>query len=172
MKKITVVFLLYLIPLLALNGCGNKESANQLSNRTTADINVIESQADAAVDNEENEYTEIDISDICDLTEAKLTGNGKEFICNDEKALETLENIFQTSKSITETGCPFNECALYIEKTDGTTGIAYLATDDCNVIKTSSGCYTYGDEIAGSDNSSKFWALFDIGDPHATFGKS
>jgi len=166
MKKITLVLVLHFMALLTLNGCGNKETANPILNQTTADINVIEPQT-----NKENEYTEIDISDICDLTEAKLVGNEKEFVCNDEKSLEMLESLFETSKSITETGCPFDECALYIAKKDGTTGIAYLATDDCNVIKTSSGCYTYGNEIAGYDNSRKFWALFNISDPHATFYK-
>lgn len=168
MKKIGFILILNLMALMALSGCGNKESANQLSEQTTAETSA---QIDAAINDGENVSAEIDISDICDLTEAKLIGNGKEFVCNDEKSLETLENLFETSESVIETGCPFDECALYIVKKDGTTGIAYLATDNCNVIKTSSGYYTYGDEIAGFDNSKNFWSLFDIDDPHTTFYK-
>lgn len=163
MKKISFILILHFMALIVLSGCGNNQSANQISDQPTANVantNAIEAQTDVK---------EIDISDICELTGAKLVGNGKEFICNDTKALETLENIFEISESITETSCPFDECALYITKKDGTTGIIYPASDSCNVIKTSSGYYTYGDETAGYDNSSKFWALFDISDPHTTF---
>lgn len=98
MKKIGFILILNLMALMALSGCGNKESANQLSEQTTAETSA---QTDAAINDGENVSAEIDISDICDLTEAKLIGNEQEFICNDEKALETLENIFGTSKSIT-----------------------------------------------------------------------
>ena len=81
-------------------------------------------------------------------------GQSRRLHCEDPAVLKELERAFSgATKENVQTGCPFYT-ALYLTRSDGTTGTVFPATDSCDMFVSGKACY----RMAEGTNE-KLWGL-------------